>query len=42
MVALLVGLGFTMGPIPLLMLYGVPYAVSFISFSLINYHDFSF
>lgn len=42
MVALLVGLGFTIGPIPLLMLYGVPYAVSFISFSLINYHGFSF
>lgn len=30
MVALLVGLGFVMGPIPLLMLYGVPYVVSFI------------
>ena len=32
MVAILVGLGFVMGPIPLLKLYGVPYVVSLINF----------
>jgi len=33
MAALLVGLGFVMGPVQLLKLYGIPYAVNSISFS---------
>jgi omega-3 fatty acid desaturase (delta-15 desaturase) len=36
MVAILVGLGFAIGPIKLLMLYGIPYIVSFMPFSLVS------
>ncbi|KAL2569819.1 hypothetical protein GLYMA_18G202600v4 [Glycine max] len=36
MLGLLVGLGFVMGPIQLLKLYGVPYVVSFFLFSIIS------
>ena len=33
MAALLVGLGFVMGPVQLLKLYGIPYVVNSIAFS---------
>jgi len=38
MAALLVGLGFVMGPIQLLKLYGIPYVVNSLSF--FNYESF--